>query len=163
MCGKGLLVWQNITELLIHSSFLTSWSTLKKSVLEWISQWALEAKCFPYRRKSLRGKANKRRILPVRHCTSFFPFTAVSEVSTNPLFFFWGMKPSPSSFSALLFHSPQGSSSCPPWWQEGGAHSRLCMDPCLCCSELPAQMVDLNYLSPGRNEPLVPGTTRQEC
>lgn len=89
VCGKGLLVWQNITELLIHSSFLTSWSTLKKSVLEWISQWALEAKCFPYRRKSLRGKANKRRILPVRHCTSFFPFTAVSEVSTNPLFFFW--------------------------------------------------------------------------
>lgn len=26
VCGKGLLVWQNTTELLIHNSFLTSGS-----------------------------------------------------------------------------------------------------------------------------------------
>lgn len=128
VCGKGSLVWQNITELLIPSSSLTSGARWRNFSWSGFLSEALEAKCFPYRRKSLAGKQTSEGFL----LYFFSPCAAVSEASIFNIFL--GMKPSLSSLSALLSHSPQGSSSCPPWWQERGTHSRLSMDPWLCCS-----------------------------
>lgn len=157
-------VWQGIIGLAkynwaINSQFFPDlWCTLKKFFLEWISQWGLRSKVFSLQKEK---SSRKSKSMKDFYFTSFPPVL----LSVRPAFLTFSWEWSP--LLAVLvpcFSIPLRAAPAVPHGGRRGEHTPGCpWIPGCAVQELPAQMVNLNYLSPGRNEPLVPGSTRQEC